>query len=265
MADQAAVAIANALTHREVVEYAENLAASLRRIGILESIKSNLSKFVPKTVQDLIEESPETPSFEKRQADVSVVFADMTGYTHLSAQLELDQLNRLVEKYFGAFLDEVLQHGGDVNETAGDGLMVIFRDPDTHRHAREAVRAALGIQRRAREINAELEGQFAPITMHVGVNSGVAFVGATKIEGAAGTRWTYTASGPTTNLAARVAALAEGGAVVVSEETRRRLGEEFGVEDLGLKSLKNVAEPCRVYRLTTEDVEPAGDRVSEPR
>jgi class 3 adenylate cyclase/uncharacterized protein YigA (DUF484 family) len=254
MADQAAVAIANALTHREVVEYAQNLAASLRRIEILESIKSNLSKFVPKTVQDLIEESPETPSFEKRQADVSVVFADMTGYTHLSAQLELDQLNRLVEKYFGAFLDEVLRHGGDVNETAGDGLMVIFRDPDVHRHAREAVRAALGIQRRAREINAELEGQFAAITMRVGVNSGVAFVGATKIEGAAGTRWTYTASGPTTNLASRVAALAEGGAVVVSEETRRRLDEEFGVEDLGYKSLKNVAEPCRVYRLTTEEV-----------
>ena len=61
-----------------------------------------------------------------------------------------------------------------------------------------------------------------------------------------------------------MAAVAEGGAVVVSEETRRRLGEEFGVEDLGYKSLKNVAEPCRVYRLTAE-VEPASDRVSEPR
>jgi len=273
MADQAAVAMANAMTHREVVEYADDLAASLRRIQILESIKSNLSKFVPRTVQDLIEQSPETPSFDKREADVSVVFADMTGYTLLSARMDLDQVNRLVEKYFGAFLDEVLKHGGDVNETAGDGLMVIFRDPDPHRHASEAIRAALGIQRRAREINAELEGQFEPISMHVGVNSGVAFVGATKIEGVAGTRWTYTASGPTTNLAARVAALAEAGAVVVSDETQRRLGGEFEVEDMGFKSLKNVAEPCRVYRLIADQFEPAsarrsvdpGERRREPR
>jgi len=151
--------------------------------------------------------------------------------------------------------------------------MVIFRDPDPHRHASEAIRAALGIQRRAREINAELEGQFEPISMHVGVNSGVAFVGATKIEGVAGARWTYTASGPTTNLAARVAALAEAGAVVVSDETQRRLGDQFEVEDMGFKSLKNVAEPCRVYRLIADRFEPASaqrsvdpaERRREPR
>jgi len=256
MTNQAAVAIQNATTHEEVVRYAEELATSLRRIQILESIKTNLAKFVPKTVQDLIEESPEAPSFEKREADVSVAFADITGYTRLSAQMELDQVNRLVERYFGAFLDEIVQYGGDVNETVGDGLMVIFRDPDPERHARAAVLAALGIQRRTAEINAQLQGQFEPIAMHVGVNSGNASVGATKIEGAAGTRWTYTASGPTTNVAARLAALGEGGAVILSEETRRRLGDEFDAEDLGPQSLKNVAQPVRVYRITAKVGEP---------
>jgi transcriptional regulator with GAF, ATPase, and Fis domain len=143
MANQAAVAIENATTHQEVVRYAEELAASLRRIQLLESIKSNLAKFVPKTVQELIEESPEAPSFDKREIDCSVLFADITGYTRLSAQLELDRVNRLVERYFGAFLDEILARGGDVNETAGDGLMVIFRKRDPRRHARAAALAAL--------------------------------------------------------------------------------------------------------------------------
>jgi class 3 adenylate cyclase len=249
MANQAAVAIQNAAAHEQVVHYAEQLAASLRRIQILESIKSNLAKFVPKTVQDLIELSPEAPSFDKREADVSVLFADITGYTRLSAQMELDQVNQLVERYFGAFLDEILKHGGDVNETAGDGLMVIFQDADSSRHARAAVLAAIGIQRRTQEINNELRGRSEPIAMHVGVNSGTAAVGATKIEGVAGTRWTYTASGPTTNLAARLAALGEGAAVIISDETRRRLGGEFDTEDLGLQSLKNVERPMRVYRL----------------
>jgi class 3 adenylate cyclase len=265
MANQTAVAIQNADTHEEVVRYAAELAASLRRIQILESIKTNLAKFVPKTVQNLIEESPEAPSLDKREADLSVVFADITGYTRLSAQLELDQVNRLVERYFGAFLDEIVRYGGDVNETAGDGLMVIFRDPDPDRHAHAAVLAALGIQRRTREINGELIGQFEPIAMHVGVNSGIASVGATKIEGAAGTRWTYTASGPTTNIAARLAALGEGGAVVMSAETRRRLGPEFDVEDMGPQSLKNVAQPVQVYRLAVEEVEPAAAAVFDER
>ena len=207
MADQAAVAIQNATAHEEVIRYAEELAASLRRIQLLESIKTNLAKFVPKTVQQLIEESPEAPSFEKVESDVSVVFADITGYTRLSAEMELDDVNRLVERYFGAFLDEIVRYGGDVNETVGDGLMVIFRDPDPQAHARSAIQSALGIQRRTAEINAELRERSQPIEMHVGVNSGIASVGATKIEGAAGTRWTYTASGPTTNIAARLYSL----------------------------------------------------------
>jgi adenylate cyclase len=87
--------------------------------------------------------------------------------------------------------------------------------------------------------------------MHVGVNSGIASVGATKIEGAAGARWTYTASGSTTNIAARLAALSEGGDVVLSEETRRRAGETLDVEDLGFRTLKNVPQPMRVYRIDT--------------
>ena len=257
LANQAAIAIKNATAHEEVVRYAAELAASLRRIQILESMKANLAKFVPKTVQALIEESPEAPLLDKREADVSVLFADITGYTRLSAQMELDRVNQLVEVYFGTFLDEILKLGGDVNETVGDGLMVIFRDADPRRHATAAVLAALAIQRKTREVNATLEGYFDPITMHVGVNSGIASVGATKIEGAAGTRWTYTASGPTTNVAARLAALGEGGSVVISAEVRGRLGDEFAIEeDMGLQSLKNVAEPVRAYRLRAEEHEP---------
>ena len=90
--------------------------------------------------------------------------------------------------------------------------------------------------------------------MHVGVNSGIASVGATKIEGVAGTRWTYTASGPTTNVAARLAALAEGEGVILSQETKTRIGDGFDLHDLGPQSLKNVSEPIRAYRLTGEGI-----------
>jgi len=252
LANQAGVALANARAHEQLVHYAQELESTVRRIQILESIRGNLAKFVPKAVQAMIEASPEAPSFDKRDADVSVLFADITGYTRLSAEMAFERINQLVEVYFGAFLDEVVKYGGDVNETAGDGLMVIFRDADPRQHARAAVLAGLAILRRTREINGTLEGFFEPIAMHVGVNSGPALVGVTKIEGLAGTRWTYTASGTTTNIANRLAALGDGEAVVMSQETRRRLGERFAVDDLGPQSLKNVAQPQRVFRLPVD-------------
>lgn len=265
MADQAAVAIKNATTHQEVVRYAAELEASLRRVQILESIKSNLAKFVPRTVTQLIEQSPEAPLLEKQEVDVSVLFADIRGYTRLSAQLELDQVNRLVERYFGTFLDEIVRYGGDVNETAGDGLMVIFRDPDPARHAWAAVMTGLAIRQRTEEINEQLRGQFEPITMHVGINSGIAAVGATRIEGAAGTRWTYTASGPTTNVAARFATLSEGGAVIISAETRRRIGDDFALDDLGPQALKNVPDPVRAYHVLAACPAALADRPRQER
>ncbi len=175
-----------------------------------------------------------------------MLFADITGYTRLSSRLAPDTLDALVERYFGAFLDEIVKHGGDVNETAGDGLMVIFHEGD---HARAAVATAHAIHARAGELNAELAARSDPLAMHIGVNTGPALLGATKIEGRAGTRWTYTASGLTTNIAARLAALAQGGQLLVSAETRERLGDDVPAEDLGIQPLKNVERPVRVLRL----------------
>jgi class 3 adenylate cyclase len=239
VADQAAIAVANAEAHRQVVDYARELERSLM-------IRSSLAKFVPRRVHELIEASPDASLLDKRETDVTVVFADITGYTRLTSRLTPDELGAIVERYFGAFLDEIVKHGGDVNETAGDGLMVIFPEDG---HARAAVEAARGIHRRTAELNADLPDGVEPLAMHVGINSGPAALGATKIEGRAGTRWTYTASGMTTNIAARLAAVARGGQIVVSAATVARLGPGVDVDDLGERALKNVDGPVRAYRL----------------
>src|SRR5207244_13133102 len=131
------------------------LEAALGRVELVASVRARLSKFVPRAVQSLIEEAPEAPALTKRDVDVSVLFVDIAGYTRLSERLDSERVNRLVERYFGAFLDEIVQYGGDVNETAGDGLMVIFQDPSESRHAAAAVSTACAIVRRTREINVE--------------------------------------------------------------------------------------------------------------
>lgn len=264
LVNQSAVALEHAKAYTALEAAHTELKAALRRVEILESIRSNLSKFVPKTVQALIEQAPEAPELEKREVDLSVLFVDIVGYTRLSERLDAERVNALIERYFGSFLDEILKRGGDVNETAGDGLMVLFQDADPHRHARAAVKTALGIVRRTGEINAKLPDLAEPIALHVGVNSGAATVGATKIEGMTGTRWTYTASGQVTNLAARLAALGEANGIIVGPVTRSRLEGDFEFEDLGERRLRNVEQPVRVFRLSAlvaeEAPAPAAER-----
>jgi class 3 adenylate cyclase len=258
LANSSALALEHARAYTSLQETNAELSTALRRVELLERIRASLAKFVPRTVQDLIERAPEAPELDKREVDVTVLFVDLVGYTRLAERLDPERVNAVIERYFGAYFDEILRRGGDVNETAGDGLMAIFRDPDPRRHARHAVRCALAILRRTRELNEGLPDLPEPIGVHVGVNSGVATVGATKIEGVAGTRWTYTASGPVTIVAARLASAAGGDEILLGGGTADRLGAELPAEPLGDRRLRNVEAPVRVFRVALGAAVPAG-------
>jgi class 3 adenylate cyclase len=188
------------------------------------------------------------PSLQKRDVDVSILFLDVAGYTRISESLTREKVNFIIEKYFSSFLDVIYAHGGDINETAGDGLMVIFQGAKL-KNALNAAKAALDIRSRTMEINKELEGRFEPIDVNMGINSGVASVGMTRFHGAAGTRMTFTATGPATNLAARIASAATDGDILVGPETARRIKKEVTLYDRGVMHFKNVKEGIRVLSL----------------
>jgi len=249
LASQAAIAIENAHLVGELQEKKDSLEAALRKVELLEKAKSHLNKFVPQSVQKLIEDNPDTPELDKQDKDVSVLFLDIAGYTRISASLDQEKVNYLIERYFSSFLDDIHHNDGDINETAGDGLMIIFQNSDPTTHALQAARTALAIRNKTQEINADLHGQYEPVQVNIGINSGIASVGSSKFEGITGTRWTYTASGMVTNLAARIAELATGGSILASEETVHRLSYQFFRKDLGKQQFKNVREPLHIFRL----------------
>jgi class 3 adenylate cyclase len=239
----------------ELADALQSLKESMQKVELLEQVKGELVKFVPESVTRLLETNPDARELEKREADVSVLFLDVEGYTKLSEQLPPQRLNRLIQDYFSSFLEIIRANHGDVNETAGDGLMVIFQSEGSPaRHALNAAGAALQIQARLVQLNREFEGVYPPVAIHVGINSGPAFVGATKLGATGGGRWTFTASGPTTNVAARIAALATGGNVMVGPETAERIKGHYVLEDMGEHRLKNVSEPVRVFRLVPPGV-----------
>lgn len=258
LTNQSAIALAHAQAYRSLQETNAALRAAVRKVELLEHVKTHLGKFVPAAVRQIIERDPTAPALDKHEQDVTVLFLDIAGYTSISEALDQDKVNYLVERYFSSFLDDIYAHQGDINETAGDGLMIIFRHEDPHAHACAAVRTALAIRDKTRRINAELAATYAPITVNMGINSGVAAVGSTKFESAIGTRWTFTASGPVTNLAARIGAHASDGVIYIGAETARRLSEAFVLCDLGPQTFKNVREPVAVYEVLEEQ------QVAEP-
>jgi class 3 adenylate cyclase len=198
----------------------------------------------------MLEQNPDATELEKREKDVSVLFIDIAGYTRLSEQMEAKQLNRLVQRYFSSFLEIIHDHHGDVNETAGDGLMVIFQDDrSAAEHALNATRSAFAIHHQVEELNEEFAGVFQPVFLHMGINSGPALVGATKLSSSAGARWTFTASGPVTNIAARVAGQAGEGEILVTASTAERIKSYFALENWGERNLKNVDAPVQIYRV----------------
>jgi class 3 adenylate cyclase/HAMP domain-containing protein len=236
--------------NKELETALQNLQESRQRLALLEQLKGELSKFVPDAVKKLLEQSPNATELEKRTVEVSVVFLDIAGYTKLSEQLDAKRLNQLVQTYFSSFLEIIQNHHGDVNETAGDGLMVIFQsERSSTDHALNATRAAFAIHQRTAGLNEEYGGVFPAIQLHMGINTGEALVGATKLGTGAGQRWTFTATGPTTNVAARFAGSAQGGEIVVGPTTAERIRAHFVLESLGEKTFKNVSQPIHVYRV----------------
>ena len=128
--------------------------------------------------------------------------------------------------------------------------MIIFQHEDPKAHAQNAVKTALAIRTKVAEVNDDLEGVSDPVSINIGINSGQAMVGSTRLEGmAGGDRWTYTATGSVTNLAARIGAKATNGQIFVGQETADRVREFFVLEERGLFELKNVSEPIPVLEV----------------
>lgn len=218
-----------------------------RKLRELHRIRDHFSKFVPEAVRQLIAANPEEPALAKRERDVSILFLDITGYARLSEELRPEALNALVERYFSTFLDRIQAAAGDITETAGDGFMAVFQEGAAETHARRAAETALGLLAVTEALNQRAPHR--PLGIHMGINSGSAWVGSTRFEGSRGTRWTFTASGPVTNLAARLAEVARDGEILVGSETARRFGDGYRIEKVTRGRLKNISDDVEHYRL----------------
>ena len=256
LANSLAVSLTNALSFEDIKQLNadlqtrnDELKAALRKIELLESIKANLDKFVPTAVTRLVEKSPTTEIQDAQEQDISVLFLDIEGYTKITDEIGATEVNTLIEKYFSVFMDAIYVNDGDIVETAGDGLMVLFMADDKKENALQATRAAEMIREKACNINDECTMDEKPCLVNVGVCSGKAFVGAAKFESITGSRWAYTTHGNTVNIAARLCGQARGGEVFFSGSTVERVRDSFKFETKGRFPLKNLPDEIEIFAL----------------
>jgi class 3 adenylate cyclase len=237
------------------------LAAAMDRILMLEQMKRALDRFVPESARRAIEEHPEAPELTKAARDVTVLFLDIEGYSGLTERLDRATLNSVVERYFSRYLTPILREGGEINEIAGDGLMIIFQAGQPSEHAVAAVRAAVAIRKQTEEANREAADAHPPIAVNIGIGSGECDVGATRFRGSTGERWTFTATGHTTNRAARLGDYADGGEILMDTITADRVRDQIAVHRVGAVSLKNISRPVEIWKVEPEGaVEPRARR-----
>jgi class 3 adenylate cyclase len=184
-------------------------------------------------------------ALEGERKQVTVLFVDVSGFTSLAAQLDPEDVHRLMTRAFELMLAEVHHFEGTVNQFLGDGIMALFGAPLAHEdHARRAIHAALGIRRALDAYQLELQSRRG-LTLKVrqGLNSGLVVVGSIGSD----LRMDYTAVGDTTNVAARLQQAAEPGQILIAALTQRLAGDYFSTRALGELTLKGKTEPVRAW------------------
>ncbi|MDB5514983.1 MAG: hypothetical protein JWQ17_1741 [Tardiphaga sp.] len=177
---------------------------------------------------------------------LTVMFCDLVGSTALSARLDPEDLQELLRAYFARVDDVAGRHGGFVAKYLGDGALVYFGYPQAHEDDTErAVRAGLALV----DSVSELTAAGKRLSARVGIATGLVVIGDLVGMGEAQERGI---AGETPNLAARLQGLAENGAVVIAETTRRILGDLFELSALKPSSLKGFAEPVLAWRVIGE-------------
>jgi adenylate cyclase len=229
------------LVEREGItrEEATSLERAAREINQLDEL---FSPYISPELAKRLRSDPELAALGGVEREVSVLFADLQGFTSFSEGRSPTEVIGMLNRYWSAAVPVTIKEGGVIERFAGDAILAVFNGAgDQPEHARQALRAALALQGAAAEI---AEGEDWP-RFRVGINTGLAVVGNV---GSAEQR-SFTAIGDTTNLASRLQTLAEPGQVVIGGTTLAAAGDGARVESLGRVEVKGKREPVEAYVL----------------
>lgn len=226
---------------------AGHLSLELDNARLYRQLDALFHQFMPAEVASQLVSDPGQAALGGTIREVSVLFADLRGFTTFSERSSPEHVVGLLNRYFSAAVPVIINHGGTVTSFMGDALMALFNAPALQEdHVQRAARAALAMQDEVRRL---AEGDVDAPRFRIGINTGPALVGNIgSLE-----RRTYTAIGDTVNVASRLEGLAEPGEVVMSQTTLAGLGTTARSRSLGPVQIKGRAQPVTAHQLDALD------------
>jgi adenylate cyclase len=216
-------------------------------------IRSAFSSYVSREVMQCVYN--DAALLEGQRTALSVLFADIRGFTALSETLPPEQLSTLLNEYYAFMTDAVVRNNGVVNKFIGDAILAIYGAPVPREdHAEAAVKTAKAMLAGMAQLNARLaRHELPPIAIGIGVHTGPAFAG--NIGTAE--RREYAVAGDTVNTASRLEGMNKdlGTACLISDATLQQLGRRPAVRDMGEITIRGRRQPLRVYALAPEQEE----------
>ena len=238
IAAQAGMALANSLAREEISRQ--------------DVERANLSRYLPPQVVDLITSKGGSVELGGVLQPVTVLFADIRGFTRLSEQMDAREVVDLLNDFFAVMTAAIFQSNGTLDKFIGDCVMALFGAPiPSDRSPRNALVAAVRMQQQVSRLGAErTQRGLAPMRIGIGLHHGAAVVG--NIGSAE--RMQYTAIGDTVNVAARLVSRAEPGQILISETMHKAAGGGDLFHDLGQISVKGREGQLQVYSVDWERI-----------
>ena len=233
VAAQTAIAVENARAHE--------------RLAREEVARANYSRFLPEYVVKQMLDKPESFKLGGVNQTITVLFADIRGFTRISEHAPPEKIVNMLNRYFSAMTDIIFAHGGTLDKYLGDGLMALFGAPTvTPDDAANALNTAVAMQRRILGFNQELRNEgLVEIGVGIGLHTGEVTVGYIGSE----RRSEYTAIGDAVNTAARLESNARGGEILISEATAKASGNHYRLKGRDPIMVKNREQPVRLFEV----------------
>jgi adenylate cyclase len=233
VAAQTAIAVENARAHE--------------RLAREEVARANYSRFLPEVVVKQMLENPDSFKLGGVSQTITILFADIRGFTRISEHAPPEKIVGLLNRYFSAMTDIIFAHGGTLDKYLGDGLMALFGAPTaTPDDASNALNAAVAMQRRLLGINRELRDEgFPEIGVGMGLHTGEVIVGYIGSD----RRSEYTAIGDTVNTSSRLESNARGGEILISDATAKAAHSRYKLQPREPIMVKNREQPVKLWEV----------------
>ena len=233
VAAQTAIAVENARAHE--------------RLAREEVARANYSRFLPEYVVKQMLENPDSFKLGGVSQTITILFADIRGFTRISEHAPPEKIVSLLNRYFSAMTDIIFAHGGTLDKYLGDGLMALFGAPTTTPDdASNALNAAVAMQRRLIGINRELrEEGFPEIGVGMGMHTGEVIVGYIGSD----RRSEYTAIGDSVNTSSRLESNARGGEILISDATAKAARSRYKLKPREAITVKNREQPVMLWEV----------------